>query len=91
MHSAGWQINLDDLDLMGNNITDISPLVANEGIGDRDFIFVNNNPLDCVNATTLGHINTLEQRDVTLIHDCDWSEAPGEGINGLKKARIVLG
>ena len=50
---------------------DISPLVANSGIGAQDIVFVNENLLSCQDPTTQEHLAALESRGVDLSHDCD--------------------
>jgi Leucine-rich repeat (LRR) protein len=62
---AGF-IQLRDLDLETNSITDISPLVTNMGLGASDTIDLRNNLLgvdDCTN------IQTLITRGATVRHD----------------------
>ena len=41
------------------------------GIPTGDLYYVNNNPLDCEDETTLGYIAELGGRGVNLVHDCD--------------------
>ena len=61
-------ISLDDLWLSFNNITDLSPLVANAGLGDRDHVNVGDNPIDCLDQ--LANILALDNRGVDLRTDC---------------------
>ena len=60
-----------DLDLQGNSIRDITPLVESEGIDTGDEVNVRDNPLDCEDPKTLENIAALEARGVTLLHDCE--------------------
>ena len=59
--------NLTRLDLHNNSISDISPLVANTGLGPGDVIIVNGNPLN--NASINTHIPTLISRGVRVDFD----------------------
>jgi uncharacterized repeat protein (TIGR02543 family) len=60
-------INLTELNLMGNEISDISPLVQNEGLGEGDAIYLWGNPLnwDSINV----YIPELRGRSVTVVYD----------------------
>ena len=60
-------INLIWLSLLGNSISDLSPLVANTGLGQGDAIFVNGNPLN--NASINTHIPALQRRGVRVDFD----------------------
>ena len=55
------------VDLRGNNISDLSPLVANTGLGSGDRVFVNDNPLSFVSIKT--HVSALQSRGVTVEFD----------------------
>ena len=59
--------NLTDLDLGYNQISDINPLVQNEGLGEGDAIYLQGNPLnwDSINA----YIPELRGRGVTVVYD----------------------
>ena len=59
--------NLTELWLNGNQISDISPLVQNEGLGEADAIYLWGNPLswDSVNL----YIPELKGRGVTVVYD----------------------
>ena len=59
--------NLTQLDLRENEISDISPLVQNEGLGEGDAIYLWGNPLnwDSVNV----YIPGLRERGVTVVYD----------------------
>ena len=59
--------NLTDLDLGYNWISDINPLVQNEGLGEGDTIYLRGNPLgwDSISA----YIPELRGRGVTVIYD----------------------
>ena len=59
--------NLTDLWLYGNSISDLSPLVENTGLGDRDFVNVQNNYLNALSINT--HIPALRNRGVTVRFD----------------------
>ncbi len=59
--------NLTDLWLSNNSITDISPLVANTGLGSGDEVSLSNNPLSKTSLNT--HIPALESRGVTVHYD----------------------
>jgi hypothetical protein len=59
--------NLTDLDLEYNQLSNISPLVQNEGLGEGDTIYLWGNPLswDSVNL----YIPELKGRGVTVVYD----------------------
>ena len=59
-----YAINLTFLQLWGNNISDISPLVANTGLGSGDEVNLKSNPLSSVSINT--HIPALQRRGVTV-------------------------
>ena len=59
--------NLTSLKLSVNLISDLSPLVANTGLGDGDYIYVTENPLNEASINT--HIPTLQSRGVTVRFD----------------------
>jgi internalin A len=61
---------LGELNLSGNQVTDITALVENEGIGNGDIADITYNPFDCEDAVTLDNIAALEERGVSLEHDC---------------------
>lgn len=56
--------NLKTLYLSTNLITDIKPLIDNQGIGPDDYIRLRNNPLSDLSINT--YIPELESRDVTI-------------------------
>ena len=60
--------NLTWLNLGFNNISDISPLVANTGLGSGDRVFINGNPLLNIESIKT-HIPALQSRGVTVIDD----------------------
>lgn len=62
--------SLTMLSLSENQIRDISPLLSNSGLSAQDIVYLNDNPLNCEDATTLQQISTLESRGVNLFHDC---------------------
>ena len=53
--------------LAENNITDLSPLVANTGLGSGDWIDVKENPLNYASIKT--HIPALQSRGVAVEFD----------------------
>ena len=53
--------------LAGNNISDLSPLVTNTGLGDGDELEIQGNPLSHTSIKT--HIPTLQGRGVTVKFD----------------------
>jgi len=65
--------NLTDLELLelsNNNITDITPLIENEGIGNGDQIYLNYNYLDLLaGSDDLLNIKALEGRGATVIYE----------------------
>jgi Leucine-rich repeat (LRR) protein len=65
-------INLIHLFLDGNNIIDISPLAANEGFNHSDYIYLEENPLDCEDSTTIDTIETLRSRGAYVGTDCEF-------------------
>ena len=56
--------NLTTLELWSNNISDISPLVVNAGLGSGDTVDVRENPLNRTSIKT--HIPTLQSRGVSV-------------------------
>ena len=66
--------NLTSLNLANNSIADISPLVANTGLGNGDRVDVNGNPLSTASINT--HIPTLQSRGVTVKFETDVNHAP---------------
>jgi len=63
-----YLINLDRLLLFNNQITDLSPLVANPGLGTGDIIFLQNNPLDLrPGSQNMRDIEKLRRRGVKVI------------------------
>ncbi len=60
--------NLQSLDLSGNQITDLSPLVANVSLVYGTGIAIGGNPIDC--TAQAENIATLRARGVTLTTDC---------------------
>ena len=67
--------NLVTLDLAGNAIIDIGPLVANTGIGSGDFVFLEENFVSC--PSILIHIPTLVARGA----DVSWDDDPSCDID----------
>jgi hypothetical protein len=59
--------NLTELDLGYNQISDISPLVQNEGLGEDDAIYLQGNPLSWESVNV--YIPELRERDVTVVYD----------------------
>jgi Leucine-rich repeat (LRR) protein len=60
---------LRSLELSGNQITDLAPLVANLALGHGTAVSITHNPpLDC--AAQGGNIATLRARGVSLDTDC---------------------
>lgn len=59
--------NLTELDLRGNEISDISPLVQNEGLGEGDTIGLQGNPLSWESVNI--YIPELRGRGVTVVYD----------------------
>ena len=59
--------NLTVLELGGNNISELSPLVANTGLGSGYQIWLNDNPLSYSSIKT--HIPTLQSQGVTVEFD----------------------
>ena len=59
--------NLTRLDLEGNSISDISPLVSNTGLGSGDSVYVRGNPLSIASVQT--HIPALKSRGVRVDFD----------------------
>jgi len=72
--------DMKELDLSGNRISDISPLLENAGFGQGDEINLKGNPLDEDSCTE--HIPSLKSKGVTVHHDChalDWFEGTWRG------------
>ena len=63
--------NLYQLNLRGNDISDLTPLVENSGLAEWGYVRVEENPIDCEDADTLSHIETLIDRGVELFHPCE--------------------
>ena len=65
----GWNVGLIllHLDLCNNQITDISPLVSNEGLSEGDMIDLRGNALNQVSLNT--YIPELEGRGVSVLYD----------------------
>jgi internalin A len=59
---------LRGLALDANGISDLSPLVANPGLGNGDYLSLESNPIDC--AEQADNIRTLYERGVEVIPDC---------------------
>jgi len=59
--------NLTDLDLGYNQISDISPLVQNEGLGEGDAIYLQGNPLSWESVNI--YIPELRGRGVIVVYD----------------------
>ena len=59
--------NLTYLSLNDNNISDISPLVANTGLGSRDHVHLWGNPLSSLSLNA--HIPALRDRGVRVVPD----------------------
>ena len=72
--------DLSELALDNNQISDISPLVANPGIGAGDVVYLEGNPLD-VNSCA-SSIPTLEANGVTVYYDCPSCESIDCGEHG---------
>jgi hypothetical protein len=60
-------INLIELDLGYNQISDISPLVQNEGLGEADAIYLQGNPLSWESVNV--YIPELRGKGVTVVYD----------------------
>ena len=65
--SVAGLTKLTALYLWGNNISDLLPLVANTGLGSRDTVNVQSNPLSYLSIHA--HIPTLQSRGVTVEFD----------------------
>ncbi|MCL0106654.1 leucine-rich repeat domain-containing protein [Peptococcaceae bacterium] len=62
-----YMTDLDVINLEGNQIRDISPLVANTGLDDWDMVFLTGNPLDTTpGSKNMRDIETLEERGVIV-------------------------
>ena len=59
--------NLTWLNLVDNSISDISPLVENAGLGDRDVVFAEKNPLSYLAINT--HIPILQAERLQFVFD----------------------
>lgn len=71
LNPLGNWAGLTRLWLNGNQIENLGPLLSNTGLDTGDKVFIEDNPLDCKDATTLQYISTLEDRGVYVDHDCD--------------------
>lgn len=63
--------HLGRLDLFGNHISDVTPLVVNTGINERDHVGICGNLLDCQDSTTLTNLATLAGRVIDLYNERD--------------------
>ena len=68
---------MEYLFLSDNNISDLSPLAANMGLGEGDYVGVRNNPLSATSLNT--HIPTLQRRGVTVTFDSSSGSGGGGG------------
>ena len=59
-----YATNLTRLNLRGNTISDIEPLVANTGLDKDDWVLLNDNPLSATSRNT--HIPALSERGVNV-------------------------
>ena len=75
--------NLTELNLFGNTISDLSPLISNTELGSGDVVDVRDNRLNAVSVNT--HIPTLQSRGVTVEFDAvvvQVVEIPDAGLRG---------
>jgi hypothetical protein len=64
--------DLNELDARYAGVADISSLVANCGIGEGDYVRIDDNPpLDCSRQDVLDDVAAPETRDVDLNHSCN--------------------
>ena len=63
----------------GNSISDISPLVANTGLGSGDTVTLTSNPLSSTSINT--HIPALQRRGVTVEFDSSSGSGGGGGTS----------
>jgi Leucine-rich repeat (LRR) protein len=66
----GQLVNLNEVDLSDNDITDIAPLVDNPVIGEGDKIILTANPLDCLAGELRAQLTALVARNLSLESDC---------------------
>ena len=64
-------VELTVLYLGYNSISDITPLVMNEGIGTDDSVAIDANALDCDDPITQNNLSTLFSRGVNLSYQCN--------------------
>ena len=79
--------NLTSLNLANNLIEDISPLVANTGLGNGDEIDVRGNPLNAASINT--HIPTLQSRGVTVNFETAPNRAP-EPVGTIPAQTLIV-
>lgn len=60
--------NLSIIDLTQNNIISIDALIDNEGLGENDYVYLNDNPLDYISCEE--SIPELINRKVNVQHTC---------------------
>jgi hypothetical protein len=58
------------MSLESNQISDISSLADNKGLGYDERVDIEMNSLECSDTETVLHIQTLEERGVDVKHDC---------------------
>ena len=91
-----YAVGLQSLSLNNNNVSDISPLVDNEGLGQGDTVDLSGNPLEtCPGTDDRANIDTLIGRGVEVLFDepenCDGNNGsdnqalniPDEVLKGL--------
>lgn len=59
---------LNSVVLAANQITDVAPLAGNAGIGEGDFVYLNQNPLVCVNQAA--NLKAMTDRGAEVTSDC---------------------
>ena len=96
---------LEDLDLSHNSVSDLTPLVANEGLGQGDAVNVTGNPLEtCPGSEDRRNIDALLRRGVEVVFseptDCqpdggeqvctDPVEIPDENLRNIIRGALDL-
>ena len=81
-------INLTELSLDNNTISDLSPFVSNTGLGNGDKVNVRGNPLNTVSINT--HIPTLQSREVEVLFDAPAPSPPVDIPDANLRAKIEI-
>ncbi len=82
-----FMINIDKLDLTGNELTDLTPLVNNSGLDDGDTVIVKGNPLG---EQAQQQIEELRNRGVVVIVSIDFTGRVTDDITSLPLPNVTI-